>query len=361
MPPNTPEYVPILKARENEIVALRRRPTTLNVVPYFELQAVTSATIDPATNLPKRNKSAVTDASYFLDDIARLWDRDFYLDLSRVATPAERENWWQLITACSALTPPNRPIIPALAEDDPPAAWAAAALLAQLANRAAIRIKMPHASPAALPATITAGADELGIAETAVDVVLDWGDSMEQTVVSLDDLENLTVDAMTAIGGARGRVITAGTPNSKKFVQAGYWAVKRREWQLWLRLHAAGHDVAYGDYCLYPPSDPVKAGPQYGHLRYSSGDSLHVHRAARPASGGGLKAAFSECCDVVTAASHFLGATFSSADTMIEEISLGITESGSAGHWRQLAAIHHFALVDNQLQHVPAAPPAGTL
>ena len=64
------QYVPILKAREAEIVALRRRPGHLEVTPYFELQNMGAAAKDPVTGLPKRGKSAVTDASYFLDDIA---------------------------------------------------------------------------------------------------------------------------------------------------------------------------------------------------------------------------------------------------------------------------------------------------
>lgn len=353
-------YVPILKAREAEIVALRRRPSHLEVTPYFEIQNVGAAAKDPATGLPKRGKSAVTDASYFLDDIARLWDDDLYLDVSRVAAPGDRVRWWQLMTSLSALTPVNGVIIPALAEADPSEAWEAAAPLASLAGRAAMRISLPHPNPADITKTVASAAVDVGLPMSSIDIVLDWGDEMEAEVVSLDTLVSHTLAVISALGSDHGTIITAGTPNSKKFVQVGYWNRTRREWWLWLRLIGAGTDVAYGDYCLYPPSDPVPAGPQYGHLRYSSGDQLHVHRKARPPAGGGLKAAFANCCVELVSSNHFLGAGYSAADAQLEEIALGAAECGSAGLWRQYAAIHHFALVADQLASPPAPPPAGT-
>lgn len=356
----TKQYVPILKAREAEIVALRRRPGNLDVTPYFELQAVGPPTKDPATGLSKRGKSAVTDASYFLDDIARLWGNDLYLDVSRVASPADRQHWWQLMTSLSALTPPAGVVIPALAETDPDEAWEAAAPLASLAKRAAMRVSMPHATPAALGANLSRVAGLIGLSPSSIDVVLDWGDHMEAAVVSLDNLVAHTLEAISGLGTSHGTLVTAGTPNSTKFVQVGYWEPVRREWWLWLRLVAADVDVSYGDYCLYPPADPVPMGPQYGHLRYSSGDKLHVHRTARPATGGGLTAAFTACCVELVGSSHFLGAAYSSADAELEEIALGTSECGRAGTWRQYAAIHHFALVANQLASPPASPSPGT-
>ena len=87
---------------------------------------------------------------------------------------------------------------------------------------------------------------------------------------------------------------------------------------------------------------------------------MHVHRNARPTTGGGLKAAFAGCCTDLVSSSHFLGAGYSAADAELEEIALGTSECGSAGNWRQFAAVHHFALVADQLASPPVAPPAGT-
>jgi hypothetical protein len=357
---NSSRYVPILKAREAEVLALRRRPPSLEVTPYFELQAESMMSTDPATGLPRRTKSAVTDASYFFDDIARLWDGTFYLDVSRVAPVADRERWWDLIVAVNALNPTPKSFIPALAEGDLPDTWAAVAMLARNAGRAAMRVRLPHPDPSTLPTTLATAADELGLPLASIDVVLDWADQMEADVISLDDLQKHTIAVIGALGSAHGDVITTGTPNSKTFVQAGYWTPRRREWQLWLRLTEAGSDVVYGDYSLYPPSDPGGGTPSYGHLRYSVDDVVHVHRSARPATGGGLRAAFAQCCVDVVGGGHFLGSSFSSADSEIEEIAAGVLEMGSAKQWRLLGAVHHLHVVDGQLTSLPPAPVAGT-
>ncbi|MFG6475082.1 hypothetical protein ACFXP7_01700 [Microbacterium sp. P06] len=352
-------YVPIVKAREAELLALRRKPRSLQVTPYFELQNVGSPTVDPVTGLPKRTKSAVTDASYFLDDVTRLWGEDFYLDVSRVAAHADRATWWHLLAALSALNP-NAVVFPALAESDSSGAWAAAAPIATRSGRAAMRVSLPHPNPSNIAARLAVASAALTIPASQIDVVLDWGDQMEAGTISLDTLVLSTRAAMAGLGPDHGRVITAGTPNSDAFVQVGYWHPVRREWWLWLRMQASGADVVYGDYVLYPPSDPVPASPRYGHLRYSSGDELHVHRTAIPSAGGGLKAAFTQCCVDVTASPYFLGSSYSSADAEMDEIARGISEQGAAGAWRRLAAIHHFAVVADQLASPPSPPPAGT-
>ncbi|MBE0011671.1 beta family protein [Arthrobacter sp. AET 35A] len=191
MGPASKQYVPILKARAAEVVALRSHPRHLDVTPYFEIQNAGTPANDPATGLPKRGKSAVTDASYFLDDIARLWDEDLYLDVSRVADPSERELWWQLITSLSALNPLKGAIIPALAEGDPSEAWEAAAPLASLAGRAAMRISLPHANPVTLFSTLANAANLVRLPASKIDVILDWGDEMEAKVATLDNLTRI--------------------------------------------------------------------------------------------------------------------------------------------------------------------------
>ncbi|PAK97263.1 beta family protein [Brevibacterium casei] len=354
-------YVPILKAREAEITALRNRPASLSVTPYFELQNATPGTIDPATGLSKRSKSTVTDASYFMDDIARLWDGSLYLDVSRVSNPTDGAQWWNLISSITSLSPSNSAqIIPAIAESDPSPSWRAAAPLAQAAGRAAMRVKLPHSDLPSLAGVISNAASDVGLPTSSIDVVMDWGDNLEASAISLDSLTAHTSTLISALGGLHGELISAGTPNSKGFVRDGYWHTTRREWWLWLRLIAADQDVSYGDYCLYPPSDPVRATPQYGHLRYSNGEILHVHRKPKPSTGGGISAAFSDCCTDLIGSTHYLGKGYSLADDYFDDIANGHKSTGQPGIWRQYAAIHHFALVANQLQAPPPPPPSGT-
>ncbi len=355
------QYVPMLKARAAELEALHGKPSSLQITPYFELQKSSPATIDPVTGALRRAKSSVTDASYFFDDLARLWSNELYLDISRVAASSERPQWWQFISTLTALFPSVK-VIPALDAADSSTTWSAAAPIAAQIGRAAVRFAMPHTTPGTFGTVVNSAAQHLGLPASQIDVVLDWGDSMEATSITLDSLEAHSIAAINGLGQNHGSIITAGTPNSAAFVQAGYWTVTRREWWLWLRLNtSAPTPVIYGDYALYPPADPVPAGPKYGHLRYSNSDQLHVHRKSIPKSGGGLAAAFKLCCIDLVGAAHYLGNRFSRADAYFDQVSRGTLAQGQAGTWRQWATIHHFALVANQLQSPPPPPAAGTL
>lgn len=355
------KYVPALKAREAEIKALLRAPASLAVTPLFELQEASSGQVDPTTGVRKRSKGSATDAAYFVDDIARLWGEPLYVDISRVAGAGSRAPWWRLLDVLNSVAPVPIEMMPVLVPDDGTPEHHAAAGLASVSGRAALRVEMTHARmrPGALSTAVRDVAAGVGVSQAAVDVILDWGDALE--VLSLDELERDTIAVIRALGAPRGDVITLGTPNSDGFVQVGDWNVVRREWWLWLRIRAAGYDATFGDYALYPPTSPVPVSPKYGHLRYSSGDRLHVHRRAVPSTGGGLGGAFTACCQHLVGQPHWLGPSFSGADRRIDDIASNADKESQAGKWRQLAAEHHIALVANQLTGPLVAPPPGTL
>lgn len=355
------QYVPVLKAREAEIKALLSAPASLDVTPLFELQEAPAASVDRATGAPKRAKGTATNAAYFMDDIVRLWADPLYVDVSRVASTSTRETWWRLLDTLNAMAHTPAELIPVLVPSDSTATLRAAAGVAKVSGRASLRVSMPRAriSPGALATAVYDVASGSGLSATAIDVILDWEDSLEAR--TLDEIERDTIAVIRAIGPAYGQIVTVGTPNSDRFVQTGNWAVARREWWLWLRLTVAGYPVAYGDYALYPPSTPVPVSPRYGHLRYSSGDRLHVHRRAQPSTtGGGLAGAFAACCKHLVHQPHWLGPRYSGADQRIGDIAADSDKESQAGKWRQLAIEHHIALVANQLAAPPPAPPAGT-
>lgn len=354
------EYVPVLKAREAEIKALLSAPRSLDVTPLFELQEASPPTVDPVTGVPKRSKRTATDAAYFMDDVVRLWDDPIYVDISRVSPASMRETWWRLLAVLNGVASVRAKLIPVLVPGDSLSTIAAAARVAAVTGRLSVRISMPQVrfNPSVLATTLGDVASSAGVLATAVDVILDWEDALEG--LALDDLERDTIGAIRAIGTSHGRLVTVGTPNSSGFVQVGDWHVVRREWWLWLRLKAAGYPVTYGDYALYPPSSPVPVSPRYGHLRYSSGERLHVHRRAKLPSGGGLGGAFTACCSHLVGEPHWLGAGFSRADQRFADIAANSDKESQPGKWRQLAAEHHFALVAHQLAMPLSAPPAGT-
>lgn len=354
------EYVPVLKGKDAEIAAALASPPTLAMTPLFEIQKAPTATIDRKTGEKSRVKSATTDASHFLDEIARLWPAPLYVDISRVVTArASRGQWWDLLALLNNMSDVPVDLMPVVSFDDDAASRAAAGKLAIL-GRAAMRVPMQlvRLNPALLTGLVASWASEMGLKASDIDVVLDWSNSLNSH--ALDDLETDTSAAISALGDTHGKVIVVGTPEDSAFRQVGDWSPIRREWWLWLRLAHASKDVVYGDYALYQPSDPVPAQARYGHLRYSSGDRMYVHRRAVPATGGGLGGAFKVACAHLLTQPHWLGAGFSSADQRIEDIANQADKAGSAGVWRQIAIHHHFAVVNRQLAAPPAAPGPGT-
>ncbi len=366
--PTAQMYVPLLKARSAEISALLAAAQPLAVMPIFELQQAKPPAPDKKTGKVPRGKSAATDASYFLDDIARLWNRPFYLDLSRVASAAQKPVWWQLLTSLITLNPLSNPLTPVLADSDPANVRQSTAQLAGLANRAAIRISLPCLNPDQLPALLASVATDLQLTPDRLDIILDWADRLGDRVPStvlphppLDDVQAHTSSVIACLPTTHGRIITTGTVDTKKVEQTGDWDLARREWWLWLRLRSAGLEITYGDYALYLAGDPIPVGPRYGHLRYSSGDRLHIHRRPQPATTGGLGAAFRACCTHLVTQSHFLGRNFSDADRDLDDIASTVKAPyAQGGLWREVALRHHLAVVSSQLSNPPLPPPPGT-
>jgi hypothetical protein len=354
------EYVPVLKGKSAEIAAALASPKALAMTPLFEIQKAPTASIDRKTGEKSKVKGVTTDASHFLDEIARLWPDPLYVDISRVVTArASREQWWNLLALLNNMADVPVDLMPVVSFDDNAASRAAAGTVAIL-GRAAMRVPMQlvRQNPALLSGLAALWAADMGLEATDIDVVLDWSNAVDSH--TLDTLVSETNAAVHALGGTHGKVIVVGTPEDSSFTQAGDWDPVRREWWLWLRLVHAGVDVVYGDYALYQPSDPVPVQARYGHLRYSSGERMHVHRRAVPASGGGLGGAFEVACAHLLKQPHWLGAGFSKADQRIEDIANQADKAGAAGVWRQIATHHHFALVNSQLAGPPAAPPPGT-
>ena len=355
------EYVPVLKGKDAEIAAALSSPRSLAMTPLFEIQKAPTSTIDRKTGQMRKVKSAATDASHFLDEIARLWPRPLYVDIGRIVTQrATREHWWNLLALLNNMAAVPVDLMPVVSFEDDAASRAAAGTVAIL-GRAAMRVPMElvRLNPGVLSGVVASWALDMSLQPTDIDVVLDWSNVLESQ--SLDTLAVDTTAAIAALGGVHGKVIVVGTPQDNAFTQVGDWAPARREWWLWLRLAHTGADVVYGDYALYKPSDPVPAQVKYGHLRYSSADRMHVHRRGVPKAGGGVGAAFAEACVHLVGQSHWMGAAFSRADQFIEDITTQSEKPGDAKVWRRLAVHHHFALVASQLAAPPAPPPPGTL
>ena len=347
----TMRYVPILKAKRAELAALSTQQISCPVEPVFEIQ---NALWDPTGT----NKSIGADAASFIDNLRRQWWKPSFVDLSRVAsTRPERTNWWVALNALISLPGvPTHHLAPVLSTTDDNAVLNSAKPLAKTAGKALVRVTAPCPDIPALAKFVKNCANTLDLPATAVELLIDWGDSTEQH--ALDSLEHHAQAILGAVPAAT-PVIVAGTPDTTTCTQAGQWDFTRREWWLWLRLNAQNQDVCFGDYALFPPQQPGRGRPTYGHLRYSAGDELHIERQVAPT--GGMGAGFKMCCDNLVALHMFAGRAFSLGDSTIDDVVHSVGKpKGSPEAWRTIALQHHLRLVEDQLTAPPAAPPAGT-
>lgn len=357
-------YAPLLKAKPAEIEVLSGIQHKADIIPIFEMQEAPRYYIDKRDQKEKNKNSTATHASYFVDCVARRWNSPMFVDVHRVAGDRGPRPWWRLLSALAELSPVQTPLPPVIHPNDTEDAISAAALLAQGAQAAALRVAFPHANINALPNEIASVTDMLKISPENLTVILDWGARLEKH--RLDDIEGGTRAAIKLIKDRCSDVITLGTPDDAGCQQAGDWSLIRREWWLWLRLQADPSTVIFGDYALYPPSDPGGGTPKYGHLRYSYEDTLWVHRRGIPKQAeidtpANLEGAFRLCCRHLVNSTHFYGSEFSPSDEEIQEIAgSGGKTPGKSDKWREISFNHHLALVAKQLAAPPDPPPAGT-
>lgn len=350
----TARYVPILKAKAAEITVLINESTTVEVVPVFELLPAPKPRKPRPGETAKRTKGTATDVGYFFDDIERLWNGAYYMDLRHL--PGSIGSWWDLVAAYRAIQGGNKAPIPVVDIGDASSTPPSFATLARAAERAALRVPFPHGNTGKILQAVRDIATATGLSPRSVDVIVDWSTSIAN--VNLDTAESHSEACVLALVPIAGRVVIAGTIDDSDIAQAGDWTMDRREWWAWLRLHAKGIDVDFGDYALYEPKPPAPATPLYGHLRYSYEDKIDIHRSG-PNRSGGLGPLFAECCSHLVSTASFRPA-LSAADARISAIAAGEDEAKAAGTWREISFGHHLQLVNEQLQNPPAAPPPGT-
>ncbi|MFT4263973.1 MAG: hypothetical protein QM572_11375 [Nocardioides sp.] len=214
-------YLPVLRGRQSEVAAALSGPRSSAIMPFFELQEAAPAGVDPAMGLPRRVRSAATDAACFLDEVARLWSGPLYVDIGRVAvSPGARTQWWSLLALLNVVASAKVDIVPVIDLRDDTTSRTAARAVAT-GGRAALRLPVARvrANPRMLVGLVPVIAADLGLPARDVDVILDWSD--ELSTRSSDDLEADTRTVLHALGGDHGEIVVAGTRDARAFVRVG--------------------------------------------------------------------------------------------------------------------------------------------
>jgi hypothetical protein len=198
--------------------------------------------------------------------------------------------------------------------------------------------------------------DVTGLAPTDVDLVIDLGE-----VCSHAARERAARMGRAALSWARRHpwrsvTVAAGAfpGDIGEFPVGDFTSVSRWDAYLWSALtgpQMSREEIGFGDYAVSNPRLLDSWSPLPS-LRYTSKRHWHVYRYPRSASGA--LTTFHDLCEAVISSGHWpeLGGEFSWGDQQIEEIARRFGGPGDATLWRAFGVSHHMAVVLDRLERI---------
>jgi hypothetical protein len=195
-----------------------------------------------------------------------------------------------------------------------------------------------------------------GLAPSEVDVVIDLGDVC--TDIDRERAARLCRPALPWAHRLPWRSVTlaagAFPSDISNFPVGTSTTVPRWDAVLWTALTSGeiGREgTGYGDYTVSNPRLQTGWRP-LPNLRYAGKRHWHVYRY--PQSPSGSFSTFRDLCEAVISSGHWpqQGAGFSWGDQQIEEIAQGHGGSGNATLWRAFGTSHHLAVVVERLERI---------
>ena len=129
-------------------------------------------------------------------------------------------------------------------------------------------------------------------------------------------------------------------------------SVPRSEWNIWQQLNIlkTKRIPNYGDYSIAHP-DFVDINPRLmqmsANLRYTTNNNFLLYKGKNIKKNGWSQ--MQEICVKIASNAHYAGESFSWGDKYIKDCSMGIVSTGNAETWRRVATNHHLTLVVKQL------------
>lgn len=342
-------YVPILKAKQGELWALKELDDAgwTGIVPLLDVP-----TISHLEKLPSKLKNCIGPGREFFVDYAwngkaeEIQNKDgmtFFLeecrtlDLSVVPVVSLNSPGHLLEAVKEACRQDGRGVCVRLTEDD---------------------YSDPLEFLDAFPATV----EKLGLDFGVVDVVLDLKE------IPLGKIYSLTLSTQSFLRRIPEtkklrRLVLASTsfPENLNAVSAeGIACQDRDDWKLWRHIRSLSGSVGrvpiYSDYGIqHPvqatenlPPELIKSAPN---LRYTIESQWLLMKARGQKRGGCL----SSLCEKLIGKEEFCGADFSWGDAYIVNCAKGKAKQGNAQIWRKIATSHHLAFVVNQLANLDGA------
>lgn len=350
MPEATDQYMPILRWKRGEHVALENlKPgTKQRLDPVFVVEAgydpVEQGGHDPAFDL--RVAQLVSTAKRYWPSHHASIDFANVDEDARVGAGGQHflEAFFDRARAENLLL---RPVI--RVDDGGPFR----AAVAQDGRGATLRLN-PYDFDAATNADIAQLLADVGLTEGDVDLVIDSAQHVLPTAVMTTVVVN-TIAAVANLPAWRTLTVAAGSfPDSLAGLALGVQIMPRNCFTLWTSVRAAAPArlPRVGDYAIIHPEPPQVAGYMNpsASVKYTIDQGWLIIRGqgTRTRGSGG----FSQFrAHAVTLANHplYCGAAFSFGDNLINDIATGAATPGNLETWVRIGVNHHIEFVVDRL------------
>ncbi|KUP23110.1 beta family protein [Paenibacillus sp. DMB5] len=205
---------------------------------------------------------------------------------------------------------------------------------------------------------------QLNVIEEEVDIIIDLGSITKENQSSSVITATAVINSINTINKYRSlTVVGSGFPqNLSTQVSTGTTgSVPRYEWLVWKSIYKIKDKLlripTFGDYTINSPDliemDPRKMQMAAG-IRYTSIDNYYIFRgiSIRKANSGGWGQAKALCQEIIK---HpcYCGPTFSWGDEYINDCAKGTASTGTAETWRRVGTNHHLTFITNELANFP--------
>ena len=139
-------------------------------------------------------------------------------------------------------------------------------------------------------------------------------------------------------------------PNSMGQLSLGIQTIERAEWNLFRQycnqLTATERRPLFGDYAISHPILPqldMRLIKPAASLRYTIDGSWYIHKGKNVRDYGFSQ--YQNICSILVKSRHFLGESYSRGDKYIKECSEGTATTGNLSVWRWVGTNHHITKV----------------
>ena len=189
----------------------------------------------------------------------------------------------------------------------------------------------------------------LGIDE--LDLILDLESPNFNPIVQFARLLRNQVRNLPQVKDVRSFTIAGSAfPNSMGQLSPGIQTVERAEWILFRQycnqLTANERKPLFGDYAISHPVLPqldMRLVKPAASLRYTIDDGWYIHKGTNVRDNGYLQ--YRNMCSKLVKSQHFLGDSYSPGDKYIKECSEGTESTGNLSVWRWVGTNHHITRV----------------